>query len=76
MNDERIARACKAILAAYDDDLTMDESVTDLLTDLMHVVDYMINNDGMSRSFDVCLDLARMHYRAEFVHKESSEEGI
>lgn len=42
-----------------------EESITDLLADLMHLVDSMLVDREIGRTFDDLLGTARMHYAAE-----------
>jgi len=42
-----------------------DENLTNLLADLMHLVDAMLLDREIGNTFDSLLDSARMHYNAE-----------
>jgi len=42
-----------------------DENLTDLLADLMHLVDAMLLDREIGNTFDSLLDSARMHHNAE-----------
>lgn len=42
-----------------------EDSITDLLTDLMHLVDSLLLDREIGRTFDNMLDNARKHYNAE-----------
>lgn len=42
-----------------------EESITDLLADLMHLVDSLLLDREIGRTFDNMLDTARLHYSAE-----------
>lgn len=42
-----------------------EESITDLLTDLMHLVDALLLDREIGRTFDNMLETARVHYTAE-----------
>jgi hypothetical protein len=65
---DRIARAAAA-LSTYRE-LSggwgpEEESLTDLLTDLMHLVDELLVDREIGRTFDDMLGTARMHYGDE-----------
>ena len=65
---DRITRAAAA-LSTYRDLAggwgPEEDSFTDLLTDLMHLVDELLLDREIGRTFDNMLDNARKHYSAE-----------
>lgn len=66
-NEQRAERAQAALSVYADDDSTFvddDANVTDLLTDLMH----LMSRSG--RSFDEALRVAEIHYNCELTGKE------
>ncbi len=73
LQEERIARATVAY-AAYRKSVgtwgSDEEVLSDLLADLMHLVDALLLDREIGEGFDDLMDRARMNYEAE---KEESE---